>query len=187
MKLQYRRKEGTVKRLTGLLVALCLLAGCGNDATGPDGEPQWEDLTVDGFELSWLASDSVLSIELDAPTTGWVGIGLDPEMQMQGADFVIGFAVDSVVTIRDDWGVAPTSHRADTTLGGTDDIITFDGSENAGRTEISFSIPLDSGDQYDKPLEHGVSYSIILARGPSGADDFSIQHEFVTTATIQMQ
>ncbi len=170
-----------------VLVAVLPFAGCGSDASGPSGDPVWMEKTVDGFTLGWLAGDSILQMELTGPTTGWVAAGLDPSFMMQDADFIIGYVAGSTAFARDDWGNAPTSHRADTLMGGTDDILTLGGSEAAGATTIAFSIPMDSGDPYDKALERGASYTVILARGPDAADDFSTQHEFVTTTTIQLQ
>ena len=43
-------------------------------------------------------------------------------------------------------------------------------------TSISFTIPLDSGDALDKPLVPGVSYKVIVAYGPDGADEFGTYH-----------
>ena len=43
-------------------------------------------------------------------------------------------------------------------------------------TSISFTIPRNSGDALDKPLVPGVSYKIIVAYGPNGADEFGSYH-----------
>jgi len=51
---------------------------------------------------------------------------------------------------------------------------------------VEFTIPLVSGDDYDKPLSIDSTYTVILAYGPDGADDFSIQHELFTTTSITL-
>lgn len=164
--------------MTKVLLFTVILAGA---AMG------WETIEVDGFILSWQtqAGDS-LGVELTGPTTGWVAVGFDPSMMMFEANIIIGYVQNDDTYIRDDWGWQTTSHRADSLLGGTSDVTTMGGWEEADSTHIQFVIPLDSGDEYDKPLSPGNTYSIILARGPDGADDFSTQHEFMTTAEIEI-
>ena len=43
-------------------------------------------------------------------------------------------------------------------------------------TTISFSIPLDSGDPLDKPLVAGKKYTLLLAHGNDGSDNFGDYH-----------
>ena len=84
-------------------------------------------------------------MELNGPTTGWVAVGFDLTQQMLNANIIIGYVVSGTPVIRDDWGVQATSHRDDTLLGGTSDVITDGGFEEGGSTEIHFTIPLNSG------------------------------------------
>jgi hypothetical protein len=145
----------------------------------------WQEISVSGILLRWSTQPGdMLSVELTGPTTGWVGVGFDPDSIMLGANFILGYVVSSATTLRDDYGWQTFSHRADTLLGGTSDVTLDGGSESGGETTIMFTIPLDSGDQYDKPLVPGDTYTVLLAYGPNGADDFSTQHAFATTAEI---
>lgn len=160
-------------------------ASCGDEPGGPSGDPQWMEKTVEGFTIAWLADDSTLAVELTAGTAGWVAVGFDPEFMMQDANIIIGYVAGGTATVRDDWGTGPTSHGADTVLGGTDDVTEPGGQESGGSTTVTFTIPLDSGDGYDRVLEHGSTISVILARGSQ--DDFDVQHDFATTTTIDIQ
>ncbi|OPL19785.1 MAG: hypothetical protein AVO35_02075 [Candidatus Aegiribacteria sp. MLS_C] len=147
----------------------------------------WQELTLEDFTLRWATvSASELAVELSGPTTGWVAVGFDPATAMQNANIIIGYVASGVPFIRDDFGVAPTSHAADTLLGGSHDLIIDGGTENAGTTEIMFTIPLDSGDQYDKPLVPGNTYPIILARSANGQDSFSAPHAVAATSQIEI-
>lgn len=147
----------------------------------------WQELEVSGFLLRWeTQSGGNLAVELTGPTTGWVAVGFDPSVMMLDANIIIGYVSGGNAFIRDDFGWQTTSHRADTLLGGTDDVTIDGGSESGGQTQIRFTIPLDSGDEYDKPLVPGNTYPVILARGPDGADDFSTAHTFITTAEIEI-
>jgi len=72
---------------------------------------------------------------------------------MKDADFIIGYIDDKGdLVIADQFGVKPTKHVPDTELGGKDNILAKSGSEKDKVTDISFTIPLDSKDVYDKNL-----------------------------------
>lgn len=153
----------------------------------PAGAQGWQELTVGGFTLQWatVAGDS-LAVEVSAPTTGWVAVGFDPDSIMLGANIIIGYVSSGTPNLRDDYGWQVTGHRDDLLLGGTRDLTVDGGTESGGATEIRFTIPLDSGDAYDKALVPGNSYPVILAMGPAGADDFSTQHQAVAVAQIDL-
>lgn len=147
----------------------------------------WQELTVEDFTLRWATvSETELSVELSASTTGWVAVGFDNTMAMQDANIIIGYVLSGTPSIRDDFGVAPNSHAADTLLGGSHDLTIDGGTESGGVTEIQFTIPLDSGDQYDKALAGGSTYSIILARSADGMDNFVAPHALAVTAEIDI-
>ncbi len=146
---------------------------------------QYEMVTVEGIELQWRTGDEYLYINVSAPTTGWVAVGFDPTNQMADANVIIGYVDDSGdVFIRDDFGISPTSHASDESLGGTDNIMDHYGIEEAGTTMLHFRIPLDSGDMYDKVLVPGNNYNVILAYG--SADNFTGFHTMATGTNIEL-
>ncbi|MBN1434754.1 hypothetical protein JW921_08345 [Candidatus Fermentibacterales bacterium] len=171
-----------------LLVAL--FACSGEEASGQQGQDaapgpaagaglRFEE---DGFLAEIEAvGDSVLSVRLSAPTTGWVAVGFDPTAMMKDADLVIGYVTpEGELFLRDDFGTSVTGHSPDTGLGGTSDFFGADGSEREGITSISFLIPMDSGDPYDRPLSAGATHTVLLAYGREGADDFTSHHSWAT-------
>lgn len=107
----------------------------------------------------WLNGTLLLFGAMEAPGTGWVAVGLDPDFAMKGANMIFAWVEDGSLTVQDHYGSSPTGHRADK----TDDILAAAGTESDGRTAVEFVIPLDSGDPQDKPLERGKTYRIILA------------------------
>lgn len=169
-----------MKKLYLLICLLCLLP-CSVLGQG------WQGLEVGGFTLRWATQpgDS-LAVELTGPTTGWVAVGFDPESMMLGANMIIGYVTTETTEIRDDYGYQTFSHDADTSLGGTHDVLLDGGSETGGETEIRFTIPLNSGDQYDKQLVPGNTYTVLLAHGADGEDNFTTKHEFVTSTEIEI-
>jgi hypothetical protein len=130
-----------------------------------------------GVVFHWANDDENLYAAMAAETGGWVAVGFDPEMRMQGANYVVGYVKDGEAFIQDMFGVKPAglgSHPADVELGGSDDVLEYGGQEEGGRTVIEFKIPLDSGDPYDKPLSPGERYDLITAMG--SGDDFDSLH-----------
>lgn len=134
-------------------------------------------IEVAGVEFHWAQDDENLYAAMAAETSGWVAVGFDPEVRMQGANYVVGYVKDGEVFVQDMFGVKPAglgSHPPDEELGGSNDILEYAGLEEGKRTVIEFKIPLDSGDEYDKPLSLGASYDLIMAIG--SGDDFDSPH-----------
>lgn len=81
-----------------------------------------------------------------------MAIGIDPVVAVRGANFIFGYVSGGETFASDQFGTGMFSHSPDTGNGGTDDIIEYAGTEG---TVFEFSIPLDSGDNMDKPLVLG--------------------------------
>jgi hypothetical protein len=163
------------------------------------GEPAWQAdglvgdgeyphmIEVAGVEFHWMNDGENLYAALAAQTNGWVSVGFDPENQMQGANFIFGYVQDGTPVVQDMFGTQPKgrgSHPPDEQLGGTDDVLEYAGSEEGDLTVIEFRIPLDSGDEFDKPLSAGATYTVLLARGRSDDSDSRHSAEGKTEITL---
>lgn len=155
-------------------------------ADGKVSDGEYAHQTTVGAVTVWWSNDAqYLYLAMEAPTTGWVSVGLDPENRMRGANFVFGAVVDGQAQIWDAYGVGPTGpHPPDVDLGGTNDIVAYEGVEENGVTRFEAQIPLDSGDRYDRPLQRGQRYKIITAVG--SADDFDARHSSRATGEITL-
>jgi len=145
------------------------------DGVVVDGEYAHEAI-IGEVRLWWRNDAEFLYLAMEAPTTGWIAVGLDPTNRMEGANFIFGAVADGEVQIWDAYGTAPVgaNHPPDEDLGGTNDIVTYTGVEEDGVTRFEVRIPLDSGDEYDKPLQPGSTYPVIAAVGTS--DSFDARH-----------
>jgi hypothetical protein len=143
-------------------------------------------ITESGITLQWKPESTQLYVKVIAPTTGWVSVGFDPTQGMKDANIIIGFIRNDTVYVRDHYGSGPTSHASDISAGGTDDVFEITGNETQDNTEISFKIPLDSGDSKDRPLIVGNSYNVILAFGHNGADNFDSYHKTRVVVNIEI-
>jgi hypothetical protein len=170
-----------------VFLALLLLGSCG-DTAGPSGTEGWYSYTTDDVVFQWRVENdgTILHVKLSAPTTGWVAVGFSPSVMMKDANFVIGYVEGAAGYIRDDFGTGATTHEADTVLGGSSDVTLIGSGENGNQTDIDFSIPMSSGDQYDAVLTQGETCTILLAYGPSGGDDFTSAHQFVRAVSLKL-
>jgi len=144
------------------------------DGVVTDGEYR-NTLDADGFQVHWMNDSTLLRVGLVSPGTGFLAIGFDPDRRMKGANYILGAVNGIAISMRDDYGTGTTSHAADTSRGGTHDILEAAGREVGGRTMFEFVIPLDSGDPMDKPLEPGLTYKILVAYHMMN-DSFSAKH-----------
>jgi hypothetical protein len=149
-------------------------------------DPEYSTATDKGITLKWKVEGETLKVKVSAPTTGWVAAGFDPSRMMKGANNIIGYVQEGKAEIRDDFGNGLFSHKADTELGGKDDITNRGGKEENGTTEISFTIPLNSGDDKDKPLSAEKTYKVILAAGANDADNFTSKHKKIGKVEIKL-
>jgi hypothetical protein len=123
-------------------------------------------------------------IELKAKAKGWVALGLDPERGMKGADFVIGYVAGGKASARDDFGVSPFAHASDESQGGSNDILSFKGTEADGVTTLSLVLSAASKDSRDRPWSKG-KHIIILAA--ADGDDFNSKHSMKATFDIEIK
>ncbi len=163
-------------------------AGAMPTIDGEIAEGEYANTATLGEVTIWWANDGTdLFIAAEAATTGWVAVGLDPEDRMMGANFVIAYVADGEVSFIEAFGTAPTGnvHPPDEDLGGTNDVIALEATETDGVTRFEAQLPLDSGDEFDKPLTPGETYPIIVAHGP-GSDDFTSYHAFRSGGTFTL-
>ncbi len=133
------------------------------DGTIADGEYAGSYRNGDtGMELYWSVIGDRIYVGMRSPGHGWLAVGFDPDgPMMRGADIVIGFVQDGQVFAKDDYGDTQVSHKPDTDLGGTDDLLELAGSEDEQGTTLEFTRPLETGDSYDKPIVPGEKFVML--------------------------
>ncbi len=105
-----------------------------------------------------------LILNISAKTTGWLAIVIDAGKGMKGGNVLVGWVDDAlgIAMGNDCYGSSVSRFKNDMLLGGEENMLILSGAQDKERTKISFSLPLDSGDKYDKALARGESYSIRL-------------------------
>jgi hypothetical protein len=148
-----------------------------DSASGEPDEPAFKSAGDIGMTLRWRVVGDEIEIEVSGPTTGWIAVGFKPSRAMKDANIFIGYVASGEAVMADQFGVSMTDHREDEQLGGSSHVRNVSGSESDGTTTIRFTVPLDSGDEYDQPLAPGETVTVILAYGPDDADDLRAYHE----------
>lgn len=121
------------------------------------------ELSIGGMSIHWANDAQLLHVGLVSPGTGYVTAGFDPTDRKVGGNYIIGYVTETETVVVDHAGTRGNLHEADVDLGGTDDIVAFAGTETNGETTIEFTIPLDSGDPYDRTLAPGGTYTLLVA------------------------
>lgn len=170
-------KKNTALRALLLVLAAAPLFGQNADGAVTAGEyANSVSLADGGFVLHWTVKGRNLFMAVDSEAPGWVSVGFDPVSVMDQADMIFGLvgpdgstkAVDAFST-----GVFGP-HPADTSLGGSDDILKFAGRRKDGRVVFEFVRRLDTGDNFDKPILRDGSLKLIWAWGEDL--DFNSHH-----------
>jgi hypothetical protein len=138
-------------------------------------------VTAGGVTMKWNVVGTDLAVTLTAHTAGWVSVGFKPTVGMQNANIIIGYISGGTVFVQDNFGNSPSTHIRDT----TQNVTNISGTETGGVTQISFQIPLDSGDSQDRVLVIGSTVNIILAYGPG--NDFTSMHTSAGAANIKIE
>lgn len=147
----------------------------------------WQTATAGGVTFQYRVTQDSQNLEgkMTASTGGWVAVGFNPTSVMRNANFIIGYVSGGTGNIRDDWGTSNTTHVSDVSLGGQNNVTLVTGTESAGSTMLHFTIPLSTTDQYDRNMQIGQTYPIILAKGSS--DNYTAQHNDAGYASVTIQ
>eukprot|EP00008_Paramoeba_atlantica_P006622 CAMPEP_0201478382 /NCGR_PEP_ID=MMETSP0151_2-20130828/3237_1 /ASSEMBLY_ACC=CAM_ASM_000257 /TAXON_ID=200890 /ORGANISM="Paramoeba atlantica, Strain 621/1 / CCAP 1560/9" /LENGTH=1127 /DNA_ID=CAMNT_0047859443 /DNA_START=128 /DNA_END=3511 /DNA_ORIENTATION=+ len=107
------------------------------------------------YAIWWDVTDGVLQVRIQTGTTGWVGFGIEPDLNtMKNADiyFCRYFSNNDTAEITDRYALDVGPPALDTDLGGADNIIDFSVSQEDGQTICQFSRVIDTEDVYDKVI-----------------------------------
>ncbi|HEX3045030.1 MAG TPA: DOMON domain-containing protein [Bacillota bacterium] len=142
---------------------------------GMIGENEYQKYQKLGVLEVYSRSDKDnIMLGIQAPTTGYLALGISPEQMMNKADMILMCVKDGKALAEDMYSTGIFGpHPPDTTLGGTNDLQMVSGTEKDGVTVIELKRKLNTGDKYDKPLTLGKN-KVIWAT--SDSDDFAQKH-----------
>jgi len=156
--------------------ALFLIISSASAFASPAYDHSLGDETM-SFQWRLDEGKNLIYVKLTGKTDSWVSVGFNPIRRMKGANFVMGYVKNGKVKATDHFGADIFMHKKDTALGGTDNVSELSGKEEGGATEISFAIPLNSGDSKDSVIQPDKETTILLAHA-SGRDTFRSKHVY---------
>ncbi len=160
-----------MRKLRGSYVLLVLFILC--SATAPLSAEKAAEFSKD-WSFSWVFKAETIEFTMRAPTTGWISLGFNPTRRMKDADYILAYVENGKIFISDEYGTGTTSHTSDLSLGGKESAKAISFVEEPRRTTITFSLPLNSADQYDTVFREGEKCKVLAAYGTS--KDFSARH-----------
>jgi hypothetical protein len=113
-------------------------------------------------------TDNTITMTMDVAATGWVGVGISPNGVMDGSDVVLCYIDANNSPVCQDSKANGYSILSDVQQGGKNDVTNLKGAVANGRTTISFTKPLNTGDKYDVPITQGTNHFVVFAYLLSG-------------------
>jgi hypothetical protein len=167
----------TVKSLLKVIVffSLCSLAWGADQTVTEDGG---------NMVVSWKIEGDNITFTMKAKTTGWVAVGFNPTTMMKDANILIGRVKKGKAKVEDHFGISSIKHKKDKRARGKSNVSNVSGSEENGWTTLSFTIPLDSKDKADQPLDPKAETTLLLAYGKK--DSFKDKHSFVKSLKVKL-
>jgi hypothetical protein len=110
-----------------------------------------------------------ITIDIDAKTSGWVGVAFSSTGAYTGSDMWVGYIDPSGEPHISDYFVSNGKPTLDTTLGGVNNIKEDFGSATKGYTHLHFVRDFDTGDKFDVPIEMGKPLSVMFMLSEGGA------------------
>ncbi|MBN1837756.1 MAG: hypothetical protein JW820_18000 [Spirochaetales bacterium] len=161
--------------LAALLLALSAPGPAAQATDGVIGADEYPNTLSRGdgsYLLAWRVQGRLIHLGISARTEGWVGLGIDPIVVLDNADFLYGWIDPSgVVQVRDARSLGSRGPIVeDVSRGGSNDILAYGGSRQEGRTVIELVRLLDTGDQQDAPIHPEGGNRILWAYGPDPSE-----------------
>lgn len=140
-----------------------------------------------GFILDWETEADKLVVTLSAETTGWIAFGIGATSVMRDANIIMLWVDDEmgIAMAEDHFGTGKFKHASDIDLGGSQDVQVLTGRQTEDTTEITFTIPLNSGDEYDTVLKRGEVYRLLLASNKSDKITWKHNRKYATDIEIR--
>ncbi len=122
-----------------------------------------QDVILGGMTMSYQIVENNIEIVLQAPTTGWLGIGFNQENSIVKSDLYLLRVKDNEAEGLDMYVVTAGNPKEDHEIGGYFNLSAIEGKEVNGSTTLKFKLPIGSKDRYDFSHELGADFWLILA------------------------
>ncbi len=138
----------------------------------------YKKIEKNNMVVSWYFTIDSCFFEMSAPNTGWVAIGFNEYDDITGTYLVMG-AVNKATTVVVEYLTSgPGNYAPLSELGIANAVDNVSGLETSSNSTIAFSLPRKPYTKYQKNIEPGKTYYLIMAY--SEEDDFK-HHSMMRT------
>lgn len=140
---------------------------------------QMQKIEKNGMTVKWKFEDEHLIFYLNAPTNGWMAVGINESAGLPGTNLIMATILNGEILISDRYILAPGNHQSVAELGGVSSVSPLSGSEKQLESNLSFKIARGSVDRFHYELWPGKRIYLLMAF--SQEDDF-MHHSIMRTA-----
>jgi len=163
------------KDIKNLFICLMTISFCLSPSLQHSSQNSF-DVFKDGkyvFDWSINEVDQSIQVSLDVETIGWIGLGISTQGYMANSDVIMCYYsnTSNKGICVDGWSDSRNAPPSDVSLGGSDNLLSVTGSVTDGRTNISFSRKLNTGDSKDLSIEKGKEMNVIFSYRNNGNPD----------------
>lgn len=133
--------------------------------------------------VRWEIMEEHIHFEMEAPTDGWVAIGLNEEPSLAGTYLLMGRIRNGKAEVVEHYTEKPGSYKPLAAYGLTPTPFDVSGGENTRKTRLSFSVPIQKVSKYHKQLLTGTEWTLLMAYSLS--DDF--QHHSIMRTSMKIK
>ncbi len=143
-----------------------------------------QDQTIEknGMSVHLQRDSEYLTITMTAPTDGWVTIGFNESVDITGAYLLMGRVRGTIAEVVEYTTISPGNYKPISSLGAQVRVKNVRGRQTQGYTSLTFSLPINMQGEFQKSLEKGTEYVLIMAYSTS--DDFD--HHSIMRTSIHM-
>ncbi len=139
-------------------------------STSLSAQNEKNQIQVERMQISWEHKEGQIAFTASAPDDGWVALGFNTKNNIVNSNLVMIGVTEDGVQAEDFYVVSAGNPKPVKSLGSKSQIKNYHGWEKQGRTTITFSLPVESTDDYHLDLKKGDKIWLICAY--SMEDDF---------------
>lgn len=136
------------------------------------------------MKVTWMHKSGRVHFSMEAPTEGWVTIGMNTGQGMAGAYLLMGRIVSGKSEIVEHYTSSPGNYAPIGDYGIPVQVKDVKGIQSQGKTKLTFSLPHSPISKYHRSLEPGREYDLIIAYSTS--DNFQHHSRMRTSIKIKL-
>lgn len=133
-------------------------------------QKQKNQIQVERMQISWEHQGDQIKFTATAPDDGWVALGFNTKNNIVYSNLIMVGVAKNDVQAEDFYVVSAGNPKPVKSLGAKSQIKDYQGWEKQGKTTVTFSLPVESTDDYHLNLRQGDKIWLICAY--SMEDDF---------------